>query len=89
MSESKTYYLRGRNFKRRPGMVTVHNHVMHTKAMPLGVNGFRAWQQVRTGRLIECNCGWWGIKHYRVRALGSGESYTGAQIRAAGAHYPV
>jgi hypothetical protein len=70
------YYLRGQNFnrkgiadfKRREGMVVVHNHIAHTIDMPLGLNGFRAWQQVRTERLVECSCGWWGIKHYRIRA---------------------
>lgn len=64
---SGMYCLRGRRFKRRPGMVVVHNHIRHTADMPLGLNGFRAWQQARTDRLVECDCGWWGIEHYRVR----------------------
>lgn len=83
MGETQIYALRGRNFKPRPGMVVVHNHVMHTKEMLLGVNGFRAWQQIRTGKLAECKCGWWGVDHYRIRALGLGKCYTEAQIKAA------
>jgi hypothetical protein len=71
------YYLRGPNFnrkgiaafKRRAGMVVVHNHVAHTIDMPLGLNGFRAWQQMPTERLAVCPCGWWGIEHYRIRDL--------------------
>ena len=85
MGETQKYYLRGRNFKPRPGMVVVHNHIMHTKGMPLGVNGFRAWQQTRTGKLVECKCGWWGIEHYRIRAAGSGKAYTALEMVEAGA----
>jgi hypothetical protein len=63
------YYLRHLNSKIRPGMVVVHNHILHTRNMPLGYNGFRAWQQQREpDRIMYCPCGWQHIEpHFRVR----------------------
>jgi hypothetical protein len=60
------------NFKKlRPGMIVVHNHILHTREMPLGMNGFRAWQQKPAKDRVRCRCGWWGIEHYRVRGTGA------------------
>ena len=52
-----------------PGTVLVHNQVQHTPGTPNGLNGFRAWTQRRTRRLIRCRCGWAPRvpAHYRVR----------------------
>jgi hypothetical protein len=67
-----------------PGRIIVHNHVMHTKDMSLGLNGFRAWTLPEielTGgsgewNLVVCKCGWMGLPHYRVKGLGSGKCVT-------------
>ena len=77
-----SYYLRPGFKKLRPGMIVVHNHVMHTKGMPLGLNGFRAWQQMPAKDRVRCRCGWHGIEHYRVRGLG-GKSFTWDEIAKA------
>jgi hypothetical protein len=82
-TETQIYPVRGRNFKRRPGMVVVHNHVMHTVSMMSGLHGFRVWQQAMTGRLVKCKCRWNGIEHYRVRGLGDGRSNTSEEIAKA------
>jgi hypothetical protein len=60
------------------GRVLVHNHIWHTKDMPIGVNGFRAWTQARAPNLIVCKCGWAGVPHYRVRGLGTGHALPGS-----------
>jgi hypothetical protein len=52
------------------GRVLVHDQVApHPK---IGINGFRAWTQLRTDRLVRCNCDWAGVDlhglpHYRVK----------------------
>ena len=71
--KDKTYYLRyypGPKFKRRRGMIVVHNDVRHTVNMGIGMNGFRAWQQRPAANRVVCRCGWAGIEHYRVRGTG-------------------
>ena len=65
-------YVRGFTIPRqRPpaGRVLVHNHVRHTPAFVCGQNGFRAWTQVKTRRLVRCACGWApeAGTHYRVK----------------------
>jgi hypothetical protein len=60
------------------GRVLVHNHIWHTKDMPIGVNGFRAWTQARAPNLIACACGWKGVRHYRVRGLSNGRALPGS-----------
>jgi hypothetical protein len=54
------------------GRVLVHNHIKHTVDMPDGLNGCRCWTQANNNKeeLIRCGCGWRGVEHYRVRALG-------------------
>ena len=46
--------------------ILLHNHVRHTKDMPCGVNGFRAWTQRKgtQGNFKKCHCGWAGLPHY-------------------------
>ena len=56
------------------GRVLVHNDV--TPKPKIGTNGFRAWTQLKTNRLVQCHCDWAGVdlhglQHYRVRDLGS------------------
>jgi hypothetical protein len=48
------------------GRVLMHNHVRHSKMMPCGRNGFRAWTDTKTpGRHFKrCKCGWSGLPHY-------------------------
>jgi hypothetical protein len=52
------------------GRVLVHNEV--TPCPKIGMNGFRAWTQLKTDQLVECHCVWAGVdlhglSHYRVR----------------------
>jgi hypothetical protein len=52
------------------GRVLVHNEV--TPYPKIGMNGFRAWTQLKTDRLVDCHCDWAGVDlhglpHYRVR----------------------
>lgn len=63
-----------RNLPSDKRRVIVHNHIMHTVDMPLGMNGFRAWTQFKSNKVVACKCGWSGLKHYRVKGLGSGKS---------------
>jgi hypothetical protein len=77
------YYLRPNFKKLRRGMIVVHNHIMHTKDMPLGLNGFRAWQQKPAKDRVRCHCGWRNIDHYRVRGIGSGRCFSWAEIEKA------
>ena len=36
--------------------------------MPIGVNGFRAWTEIKVpAGLIRCPCGWSGLPHYALR----------------------
>jgi hypothetical protein len=78
----RMYYFREgtKNFKARPGMVVVHNHVMHSKDMPNGWNGFRVWQQVSNKRTVKCRCGWMGVDRCRIRGMGTGRSVPYATI---------
>jgi hypothetical protein len=51
------------------GRVLVHNNV--TPNPKIGTNGFRAWTQLKTDRLVRCHCDWagedlHGLQHYRV-----------------------
>ena len=64
------------------GRVLVHNHIKHTVDMPDDLNGFRCWTQDMEGELIRCGCGWRGVEHYRVRALGDDKSYTWTELYA-------
>jgi hypothetical protein len=50
----------------RSGRVIVHNQAAHTKDMPCGAGGFRAWTQRSDERVLECPCGWSGLPHYRM-----------------------
>jgi len=34
------------------------------------------------GQLIRCGCGWRGVEHYRVGALGDDKSYTWTELYA-------
>jgi hypothetical protein len=67
------------------GRVLVHNHIKHTVDMPDGLNGFRCWTQAMDAKeeLIGCGCGWRGVEHYRVRALGDDNSYTWEELMRA------
>jgi hypothetical protein len=52
------------------GRVLVHNQV--TPYAKIGMHGFRAWTQLKTGRLVQCHCDWAGVDlhglpHYRVK----------------------
>jgi hypothetical protein len=52
------------------GRVLVHNRV--TPYAKIGMNGFRAWTQLKTDRLVQCHCDWAGVDlhgllHYRVK----------------------
>jgi hypothetical protein len=52
------------------GRVLVHNHAK--PYAQIGRNGFGAWTQQKTDRLVECHCDWAGVDlhglpHYRVR----------------------
>jgi hypothetical protein len=51
------------------GRVIVHNHTQHTIDMPVGVNGFRAWSQLKTEDVVPCKCGWAGLPHYRIKSM--------------------
>jgi hypothetical protein len=47
------------------GRALMHNHVRHTLDMPCGLNGFRAWTDVKpTPGFKRCGCGWSGLPHY-------------------------
>jgi hypothetical protein len=47
----------------------MHNHVRHTVEMPVDVNGFRAWTDIRPPlNVVKCKCGWSGLPHYRLSA---------------------
>jgi hypothetical protein len=61
----------------RSGRVIVHNQVEHTKDMPCGAGGFRAWTQRPDERVVECPCGWSGLPHYRLTGIDSGECIPG------------
>jgi hypothetical protein len=56
----------------KAGRILVHNHIWHVKNTTVGRNGFRAWTLPAAEkanpqrRLVECDCGWAGVKHYRV-----------------------
>jgi hypothetical protein len=52
------------------GRVLVHNRV--TPYPKIGMNGFRAWTQFKTDRLVRCHCDWAGVDlhglpHYCVK----------------------
>ena len=51
------------------GNVLVHNQVLHGVDTPLGLHGFRAWQQAPSKDLEKCTCGWAPQlgTHYRVK----------------------
>jgi hypothetical protein len=62
------------------GRVLVHNHIAHTKDMPLGLNGFRVWTQKADPMSLElCRCGWQGVTHYHFKGE-SHKSFTPAQL---------
>ena len=49
------------------GRVIVHNrvHAVYVDQLP-GINGFQVWTQLPDPKeLIECNCGWSGLPHYK------------------------
>lgn len=51
------------------GRVLVHNDVMPQSK--IGTHGFRVWTQLKTSRLVRCQCDWAGVDlhglpHYRV-----------------------
>jgi hypothetical protein len=49
------------------GRVLVHNHIRHSVRTRCGIRGFRAWTQPLSERLEQCDCGWSGLPHYRVK----------------------
>ena len=50
------------------GRVLCHNHVQHTVDMPCGLNGFRAWTDLKPPpKFVKCACGWSGLPHYARR----------------------
>jgi hypothetical protein len=56
--------------KIKPGLILVHNHARHGLKTKVGVNGFRAWWELAnklSDTLEECDCGWSGLVHYRVK----------------------
>jgi len=70
------YYLpRGKMPMKVPaGCVLVHNKVAHTVHSRPGISGFRAWfheqsdrKLIPSNRLVSCDCGWAGLRHYRLR----------------------
>jgi hypothetical protein len=53
-----------------PGRVLMHNHVRHTRDMPYGLNGFRAWYENKPPKgFKKCSCGWSGLPHYAAGAF--------------------
>ena len=47
------------------GRVLMHNSVRHSRNMPCGLNGFRAWTDVKPPPGFKpCHCGWSGLPHY-------------------------
>ena len=47
------------------GRFLMHNHVRHSRTMPSGMSGFRAWTDVkRLPGFRRCHCGWSGLPHY-------------------------
>jgi len=47
------------------GGALMHNHVRHSKDMPCGANGFRAWtDNMPPPGFKPCRCGWAGLPHY-------------------------
>jgi hypothetical protein len=50
--------------------VIVHNQVVPVSLdQPHGVDGFRVWTQRTAPMLVECDCGWSGLRHYRFKGL--------------------
>ena len=50
------------------GRVLCHNHVRHTVDTPCGLNGFRAWTDLKPpSKFVKCPCGWSGLPHYAWR----------------------
>jgi hypothetical protein len=52
------------------GRVLVHNRA--TPYSKIGMKGFRAWTQLKTDRVVRCDCNWAGVDlhglpHYRVK----------------------
>jgi hypothetical protein len=58
------------NFQRgvNKGRILVHNQIEHSVNATSGRNGFQAWTQPEPApqELVECNCGWAGLPHYRT-----------------------
>jgi hypothetical protein len=78
--------------KIKPGRVLYHNHVMHTKGMGHGLNGFRCWTLSETNSPLDgfapCPCGWSGLPHLalidHIKAT-KGKAMTIEQMVKAGA----
>jgi hypothetical protein len=50
------------------GRVLMHNHITHGRGWGCGINGFRAWSDVKPPPgFVLCPCGWAGLKHYARR----------------------
>jgi hypothetical protein len=69
------------------GIVLVHNHRVPQRL--LGLNGFRAWTQKRTRKLVRCKCDWAGVdlrglRHYRVNFANVGTRTEKKRSSAAG-----
>ena len=48
--------------------VIVHNPVVPSAAdQQNGVDGFRVWTQRTATNLAECDCGWSGLRHYKLK----------------------
>ena len=51
--------------------VVIHNKVMPSNSVRLGMRGFRAWHQALDDTVVECQCGWaprFGV-HYIPKAV--------------------
>jgi hypothetical protein len=49
------------------GRVLMHNHVIHGQYWPCGINGFRAWTDIKpTPGFVLCPCGYADLKHYAL-----------------------
>jgi hypothetical protein len=49
------------------GRVLMHNHIRHTRTMPCGWNGFRAWTDTKVlPGFKPCGCGYAGLPHYSL-----------------------
>ncbi len=77
MTSGKRYVRSGTVPMKVPfGRILIHNHIDHTPDTACGDNGFRAWTDDEDKAedyappLVECDCGWAYLLHYRVKGPG-------------------